>query len=83
MIKVVIIGASGYTGGELLRFLKNHQEVDIVAATSRQFKGESIHKVHPHLRDLDMKFEDIKPDEIDARFGFHRNTTRSFYENSS
>jgi N-acetyl-gamma-glutamyl-phosphate reductase len=70
MIKVGIIGASGYTGGELLRFLKNHPEIDIVAATSRQFKGESIHKVHPHLRDLEMKFEDIKPDEIDADLVF-------------
>ena len=35
MIKVSIIGASGYTGGELLRFLKNHPEVNIVAATKQ------------------------------------------------
>ena len=41
MIKVGIIGASGYTGGELLRFLKNHPETEIVSATSRQYSGES------------------------------------------
>ena len=70
MIKVGIIGASGYTGGELLRFLKNHPEIDIVAATSRKYKGEPIYKVHPHLRDLKMKFEDINPDEIEADLVF-------------
>ena len=36
MIKIGIIGASGYTGGELLRFLNNHPETEIVAATSRK-----------------------------------------------
>jgi len=70
MIKVVIIGASGYTGGELLRFLKNHPETEIVAATSRQFNGEPIYKVHPHLRDMEIKFENLKPEEIDADLVF-------------
>ena len=70
MIKVGIIGASGYTGGELLRFLKNHPETDIVAATSRQYDGQPIYKVHPHLRDLEVKFENLKPDEMDADLVF-------------
>ena len=70
MIKVGIIGSSGYTGGELLRFLKNHPETDIVAATSRQYKGHPIYRVHPHLRDMEMKFENLKPDEIDADLVF-------------
>ena len=35
-IKTAIVGASGYTGGELLRFLHTHGEVEVVAATSRQ-----------------------------------------------
>ena len=52
MIKVGIIGASGYTGGELLRFLKNHPEIDIVAATSRQFKGESHTQSAPTSKGL-------------------------------
>lgn len=82
MINIGIIGASGYTGGELLRFLKNHPNVNIVAATSRKFKGKPLYKAHPHLRDLEMEFEDIKVDER-CGFGFYNNTTRSFHENSS
>ncbi|MDD5434779.1 MAG: N-acetyl-gamma-glutamyl-phosphate reductase, partial [Nitrospira sp.] len=34
MLKVAIAGASGYTGGELLRLLYNHTQVEIVAVTS-------------------------------------------------
>ena len=70
MIKVGIVGASGYTGGELLRFLKNHPEIEIVAATSRQYDGNPVYKVHPHLRDLEIKFENLKPNEIDADLVF-------------
>jgi N-acetyl-gamma-glutamyl-phosphate reductase len=70
MIKIGIIGASGYTGGELLRFLSNHPETEIVAATSRKYDGQSIYKVHPHLRDLEIKFENLKPSEIDADLVF-------------
>ena len=70
MIKVGIVGASGYTGGELLRFLKNHSNAEVVAATSRKFDGIPIHKVHPHLRDIDLKFENLKPSEIDADLVF-------------
>jgi len=43
MIKVGIVGASGYTGGELLRFLKNHSNAEVVAATSRKFDGIRWH----------------------------------------
>lgn len=70
MIKVAIIGASGYTGGELLRFLNNHSKVDVVAVTSRQFDGEPIYKVHPHLRDIDLKFQSLSPGDIDADLVF-------------
>ncbi|MDD3985867.1 MAG: N-acetyl-gamma-glutamyl-phosphate reductase, partial [Methanobacterium sp.] len=44
--------------------------VNIVAATSRKFKGKPLYKAHPHLRDLEMEFEDIKVDEIDADLVF-------------
>lgn len=49
MIKVSILGGSGYTGIELLRILSVHPEVKITAVTSRQYKGESIAKVFPSL----------------------------------
>ncbi len=70
MIKVGVIGASGYTGGELLRFLDDHSKTEIVAATSRQYSGQPIYKAHPHLRDLDITFENIKPSEIEADIVF-------------
>lgn len=52
MVKVSIIGASGYTGGELLRILLNHPKVEISKLTSRQYAGEFVHRVHPNLRGL-------------------------------
>lgn len=42
MISVGIIGASGYTGGELLRLLENHRKVEVVSATSRQYSGVPV-----------------------------------------
>lgn len=70
MIKVGIVGASGYTGGELLRFLHNHSQVEVSAITSRQYAGEAVYKVHPHLRDSDLVFQDLQASEIDADIVF-------------
>lgn len=47
---VSILGASGYTGGELLRLLLQHPDVEVVGATSQQFAGDFLHKAHPNLR---------------------------------
>jgi len=49
-ITASIVGASGYTGGELLRILLDHPNVTIAAATSRSLLGEPIHRAHPNLR---------------------------------
>ncbi|MDR2873505.1 MAG: N-acetyl-gamma-glutamyl-phosphate reductase [Methanobrevibacter sp.] len=62
MIKVTIVGGSGYTGGELIRLLINHPEVEISAVTSRQYQDLPIYKVHPHLRGVELKFTDLKSD---------------------
>ncbi len=66
MINVGIVGASGYTGGELLRFLSRHPKVEIVAATSRKHDGKPVSKVHPHLLDLELKFSNVDAGSIDA-----------------
>jgi len=50
MLRVAIIGSSGYTGGELARLLCNHPGVSITAATSRQYDGTPLNEVYPHLR---------------------------------
>lgn len=70
MLEVAIIGASGYTGGELLRFLDVHEEVELVAATSRQYSDTPIRKVHPHLHDLDLIFTNQSPSDLDVDLAF-------------
>jgi N-acetyl-gamma-glutamyl-phosphate reductase len=52
MIDVGIIGASGYTGGELLRIFTRHPEFRVTWATSRQYAGQSAGEVFPYLRDF-------------------------------
>lgn len=67
-VSVSIIGASGYTGGELLRLLLFHPEVEIKQATSERFFGKPLHKVHPNLRKLsNIKFSslsDLEPCDL-------------------
>lgn len=50
MMRVGIVGGSGYTGGELLRLLLDHSGVEVVQATSESNIGKFLHQVHPHLR---------------------------------
>jgi LysW-gamma-L-alpha-aminoadipyl-6-phosphate/LysW-L-glutamyl-5-phosphate reductase len=57
MIKVSIVGGSGYGGGELLRLLLQHPQVEIQQATSDSHLGEYIYQLHPNLRKrTQMKF---------------------------
>lgn len=49
-MKVSIIGATGYTGEELLRILASHPEVEIAYITSENQTGESITNIYPHLQ---------------------------------
>jgi len=61
MKTVGIIGASGYTGGELLRILVNHPQAEVKAVTSRENAGDPVYRLHPQLRKLtDLRF--IEPD---------------------
>ena len=50
IMKVGVVGASGYVGGETLRLLVNHPEVEITTVTSRQHVGEYLHRVQPSLK---------------------------------
>ncbi len=70
MIKVGILGAAGYTGGELIRLLLNHPEVEIVFANSGSNAGNPVTDVHEALYgDTDMKFTDELPfDKVDVIF---------------
>ena len=70
MIKVGILGAAGYTGGELIRLLVNHPEVEIVFANSESNAGNLVADVHEGLLgDTDLRFTDAMPfDEVDVVF---------------
>ena len=70
MIKVGILGAAGYTGGELIRLLLNHPEVEIVFANSESNAGNLVSDVHEGLiGDTDLRFTDAMPfDQVDVVF---------------
>jgi N-acetyl-gamma-glutamyl-phosphate/LysW-gamma-L-alpha-aminoadipyl-6-phosphate reductase len=64
-----IVGASGFTGGELLRLLRGHPEFEIRQATSREYANKTVGSVHPNLRELDLRFsEPTDLDEVDVLF---------------
>ena len=57
MIKVGIVGGTGYTGVELLRLLAGHPSTELVAITSRSEKGKPVSALFPNLRGIvDMPF---------------------------
>ncbi|CAN5365378.1 N-acetyl-gamma-glutamyl-phosphate reductase [soil metagenome] len=49
-IRVAVVGASGYSGQELLRYLLLHPQVDLVCVTSRQYAGQGLGEVFPRFR---------------------------------
>ncbi len=68
MLRAAIIGASGYTGGELSRILCNHPEIELTAATSRQYAGKALSEVFPNLlRKTDLLCENLSVDELSER----------------
>jgi len=52
MVKVGIIGATGYTGIELLRLLAAHPEVEVCYATTESYVGQNLGHVYPHLKSV-------------------------------
>ena len=70
MIRVGILGAAGYTGGELIRLLINHPEAEIVFANSESNAGNLVAEVHEGLYgETDLKFTAEMPfDQVDVIF---------------
>ncbi|MCB2205072.1 N-acetyl-gamma-glutamyl-phosphate reductase [bacterium] len=62
-IRVAIVGATGYTGSELLRILVQHPSVEIVAITSERRAGDAFSDVHPHFQDI-LSHTLISADEL-------------------
>jgi len=68
-IKAGIIGGAGYTGGEMLRILVNHPNVDIAFVNSKSNSGNYIYEVHTDLfGDTDLKFSGDLSHDIDVLF---------------
>jgi len=68
MLKVAVIGASGYTGIELIRILHNHPEVAVTSVTSEQSSGKKLSAVFPSLRNrYDLTLEALDAERIAAK----------------
>lgn len=69
---VAILGASGYTGAELIRLISTHPSIKIAALTGDRKAGLPLSQVYPHLRHLDLpdlcKIEDVDFKQIDLVF---------------
>lgn len=74
MLNVGIVGASGYTGAELVRLLANHPDVEVKAVTSESFAGQKLNELYPALREagdliLDkLENTSLGPDDLDLVF---------------
>ena len=69
--RVGIIGATGYTGLELLRLLLHHPEVEVTALTSQKYAGVPIDQVFPSLKKhLQLKCEELAADQIVKKTDF-------------
>ncbi|MDM7321934.1 MAG: N-acetyl-gamma-glutamyl-phosphate reductase [Gammaproteobacteria bacterium] len=67
MIRVGIVGGTGYTGVELLRILALHPEVELVAITSRGHAGEKVSDMFPNLRGhVDLAFSNPSDADLTA-----------------
>ena len=69
MIRIGILGATGYTALELIKLLLRHPEARITALTSRQQGEPHVTSVHPGLTGrLDLRLRDLNPEQVAADF---------------
>lgn len=69
--KVAVVGATGYTGLELLRLLLRHPEVEVTALTSQKYAGIPIDQVFPSLmKGFSLRCEELNADQISKKADF-------------
>ena len=70
--KIAILGASGYTGAELVRLIAGHPNMEIKALAAERKAGQTMAQVFPHLRHMDLpvlcKISEIDFSQIDLCF---------------
>ncbi len=71
-IRTAVIGASGYTGADLVRLAVRHPDIDIVALTANSHAGKPMAQVYPHLAGFDLpdlvRNEEVDWSDVDAAF---------------
>ena len=71
-IRIGVIGASGYTGADLVRLAARHPDIEIAVLTANTYAGKAMAEVFPHLGFLDLprliKNEEADWSKIDAVF---------------
>ena len=80
-IKVAVLGASGYTGADLVRLAVRHPHIEIVALTANAHAGKPMRQVFPHLSHVDLpdlvKVDEANWGDVDAIFcGLPHGTTQ-------
>ena len=62
LIRAAIVGASGYTGAELMRILISHPEISVTVVTAHRYEGEQVSSLYPSLRGFyDGRFTGYDP----------------------
>lgn len=64
MIKASILGATGYTGQELVKMLSGHPNIEIVGLGSKSYAGDNFSKIYPHFRGINLVCEDTEEDDL-------------------
>jgi N-acetyl-gamma-glutamyl-phosphate reductase len=71
MLKVAVVGASGYTGIELLRILSGHPEVAVTCVTSERSAGKTVAEIFPSVRDrYTQVLEPLDPVRVSEKADF-------------
>lgn len=68
-VKIGVIGASGYTGGELLRILANHPNAEVTFVSSREYVHKPLTYIHPNLKGFytSLKFSELNLDIVTSK----------------
>ena len=68
MIRVAVIGATGYAGAETVRILSDHPRARISLLTSRQYAGASLADIYPAFNGVvDVRLEEYAPERVADR----------------
>lgn len=79
MKRIAVVGGRGFVGGELLRLLVHHPEVEVAAVTSDTQAGRAVESAHPPLRGSGLRYSrraDLEPVDLVFLAGVHGSTAK-------